>query len=93
MFLPFTQPKQTGEMNFAQEVLLLNSSWGELHLVVAFLWQTGLLSGFSVIWFVFEISESDTDSKKCDIHLSIGKPVVSIIHKILLFSVPVLPIK
>uniref|UniRef100_A0A8B9BPQ8 Fibronectin type-III domain-containing protein n=1 Tax=Anser brachyrhynchus TaxID=132585 RepID=A0A8B9BPQ8_9AVES len=32
---------------------------------------------FSLICFVFEISESDTESKKYDAHLSIGKPVVS----------------
>lgn len=36
-----------------------------------------LLLRFSLICFVFEISESDTESKKYDTHLSIGKPVVS----------------
>lgn len=52
-----------------------------------------LLWGFSVICFVFEISESDTESKKCDTHLSIGKPVVSITFKIPLFSGHVLGVK
>lgn len=46
--------------------------------MVAFLSWAGLLLGFSVIWFVFEIADSDTEPKRCDIHLSIGKPVVSI---------------
>lgn len=71
-------------LNEAHSILWLHL---DKHLSIHFV--LGL--SFSVICFIFDFSESDTESKKlCDLHLSIGKPIVSIVFKMLYFSTYVL---